>query len=489
MPAFYANLIFLVLINLLVKPLYVFGVDRKVQVLLAEDGGGGSYGLYFALFNFSYLFYMLLDLGLTDYNRRAVAREPERLGNFLPNFLAAKMLLVIVYLLLLFAGAWSMGYGPEALRLLVPLAAMQVFLSLLLYFRSNLGGLHRFRLDGLFSVLDRLLMIGLGAALIGGGSLTVERFAWAQALAYAVASAACGAVVALLAHRQESVGESQGSRIDRREVVQIFRDSLPFALLVLLMTLYGRMDSIFLERLLPEGIGAREADVYARGFRLFDALQNFALLFGHLVAPMFARLLQQNERTETLVRQSFGLLWAFSTTAGIACFFYREQLYGLLYEGTGHGPHDALVLGLLLLAFGNVSAVYIFGSLLGAGNHLRTLNGIALCALLLNVLLNWWLVPEHLALGAAVAALCTQTLSGAAHLFFGVRLMGLRLPVGYWARLAACAGGSAGLFFGAVQLGASWPLFFAALAGSGVLALLTGTVALSWMNRFRPGSM
>jgi O-antigen/teichoic acid export membrane protein len=479
MPQFYANLVFLVLINLLVKPLYVFGIDRKVQVLLAENDGGGSYGLYFALFNFSYLFYMLLDLGLTEYNRRAVAREPERLGEFLPNFLVAKLLLVFVYLGLLFAGAWAMGYGWPALRLLLPLAAMQVFLSLLLYFRSSLGGLHRFRLDGLFSVLDRLLMIAFGAALIWGGALTVERFAWAQALAYAVAALTCGLVVWMLVRRQAVPQQRGGIGVDRRAVFEVFRESLPFALLVLLMTLYGRMDSIFLERLLPEGVGAREADVFARGFRLFDALQNFALLFGHLVAPMFARLLQRGERPEPLVRQSFGALWAFSTTAGVACFFYQEPLYQLLYEGTGHGPDDARVLGLLLLAFGNVSAVYIFGSLLGAGNRLGMLNAIALGALVLNVLLNVWWVPRYGAYGAAMAAFCTQTLSGVAHLYGTVRLMRLRLPWGYWARLVLFALGTAGLFFAAQQWGATWPLFFGAFAATGLWALLTGTVGLS----------
>lgn len=483
MPQFYSNLAFLVFVNLLVKPLYVFGIDRKVQVALAESDGGGSYGLYFALFNFSYLFYMLLDLGLTDFNRRAVAREPERVGEFLPNFLVAKAMLGGLYLCLLFLGAWAVGYGPAAFQLLVPLAVMQLFLSLLLYFRSNLGGLLYFRLDGLFSVLDRLLMIGFGAALLWGDLLTVGRFAWAQALAYGLSAVICGvAVWALAKKRRPKMPASTASapwKIDRKHVAKVFRDSLPFALLALLMTLYGRTDSIFLERLLPEGTGAREADVFARGFRLFEALQNFALIFGHLVTPLFVRLLEQKESPEPLVRQSFGLLWAFAATAAVASFFYQNQLYGLLYEGTGHGPQDARVLGLLLLSFANVAMVYIFGSLLGAANRLRVLNGIALSALLINVLLNIVLVPRYQALGAATSALCTQTLSGIAHVVAAVWLLRLRLGWGYWARIALFSAGTTGLFLAAAQMGGTWTLFFAAGLGAGLLAVATKMIDIS----------
>ena len=59
---FFQNLLFLIFINLLVKPFYVLGVDRPVQNLVGHE----SYGLYFALFNFSFLFNIVLDIGITN---------------------------------------------------------------------------------------------------------------------------------------------------------------------------------------------------------------------------------------------------------------------------------------------------------------------------------------------------------------------------------------------------------------------------------------
>lgn len=47
---FVLNLVFLLLINILIKPLFIFGVDLGVQNRIGAD-----YGLYFALLNLAYL--------------------------------------------------------------------------------------------------------------------------------------------------------------------------------------------------------------------------------------------------------------------------------------------------------------------------------------------------------------------------------------------------------------------------------------------------
>ena len=49
------------------------------------------------------------------------------------------------------------------------------------------------------------------------------------------------------------------------------------ALLILLMTLYYRIDTLMLERLLPDG--ARQAGLYAQGFRFVEALNMLGYLF------------------------------------------------------------------------------------------------------------------------------------------------------------------------------------------------------------------
>jgi hypothetical protein len=80
---FLFNLILLVGINLLIKPFYAFGIDLQVQ----NRVGLSEYGLYFALFNFSFLFQILTDLGIQQYNSRFIAQNPALASKYLPHFL------------------------------------------------------------------------------------------------------------------------------------------------------------------------------------------------------------------------------------------------------------------------------------------------------------------------------------------------------------------------------------------------------------------
>src|SRR5690242_1120489 len=56
---FLINLALVLVLNLLVKPFYILGIDAEVQVRV----GTSAYGTYYALLSLSFLLNMLLDLG------------------------------------------------------------------------------------------------------------------------------------------------------------------------------------------------------------------------------------------------------------------------------------------------------------------------------------------------------------------------------------------------------------------------------------------
>ena len=69
---FFSNLIWLIFFNLLIKPYAIFGIDAEVQNRVGTE----TYGMYFTLLNFTLLFNILLDVGITNYNTRYVAQYP-----------------------------------------------------------------------------------------------------------------------------------------------------------------------------------------------------------------------------------------------------------------------------------------------------------------------------------------------------------------------------------------------------------------------------
>ena len=138
---FIKNIIFLLFLNLLVKPFWILGVDREVQNLL----GDASYGTYQALFNFSYLFYILLDLGITNFNSRAVAQDPKNLSKHFGGLTEIKLLLGLLYAAAVFVVGYFCGYNEGLkFKLLCWCGLNQILLSFILFLRSNIQGLLAF---------------------------------------------------------------------------------------------------------------------------------------------------------------------------------------------------------------------------------------------------------------------------------------------------------------------------------------------------------
>jgi O-antigen/teichoic acid export membrane protein len=279
----------------------------------------------------------------------------------------------------------------------------QFLLSFILYLRSNISGLLLFRTDSLMSVLDRVLMILICSVLIWGHVTStpfqIEWFVYAQSAAYLLT-----ALTALLI----VIKKAAFKRLNWNGpfFVMIIKQSFPFAILVMLMAFYNRIDPVMIERLLPEEIGDSEAGIYASAFRLLDASNNIAYLFSVLLLPLFARMIKEKESIGQIVRLGFTLLIILSATVAIGSHFYSYEIMDLMY--TAHVEESTAVFRILILGFMGVSTSYIFGTLLTANGNLKLLNIVAACGMILNLLINIILVPRFLAVGSAWASLVTQ---------------------------------------------------------------------------------
>lgn len=408
---FVKNLSLLLVLNLLIKPFWILGIDRSVQ----NTVGAEEYGFYFAVFNFSFLFNILLDFGITNFNNKNIAQNNHLLTKYLSNLLVLKLLLFVVYLVVTFTSAIFIKYSQEQIQLLYFLGVNQFLISLILYLRSNLGGLHLFRTDAMISVLDRSLMIIICAVLLWGNVVNefkIQYYIYAQTAGYCIT--AC--ITFLLVLRRTHMKHFR-LQWNYPFLLAIIRKSFPFAILVLLMTFYNRIDSVMLERLLDDG--ARYSGIYASAYRLLDATNMIAYLFAVLLLPIFARMIKQKDNIEHLLKLAFTLIITPAIIIASAAFFYSEQIMEFLYPAH---PGETLadyqyriiessrVFGLLMTCFLAISSTYIFGTLLTANGSLWHLNTIALTGMLLNILLNFLLIPLYHATGSAVASLMTQML-------------------------------------------------------------------------------
>jgi O-antigen/teichoic acid export membrane protein len=172
------------------------------------------------------------------------------------------------------------------------------------------------------------------------------------------------------------------------------------------MTFYNRIDPVMLEGLLPETTGNEQVGIYASGFRLLDAANMIAYLFGVLLIPIFSRMIKKKQPIEKMLKLSFTLIITLAVIVGFSSFFYSAEIMNLLYET--HIEESTAVFRLLIPGFIAVSTTYIFGTLLTANGNLKQLNIIAFMGLLINMGLNYLLIPGMMASGSAIASLVTQ---------------------------------------------------------------------------------
>ena len=420
-----SGLFWVLLANLLVKPFWILGIEVGVQNAVGNE----AYGFYYAIFSFSYIFNILLDLGLTNFNTRNIAQHPQLIGKHLSGILGIKLLLLGLYVVVTFTVGLVLGYGSDEFRLLALLTLCQFLNSLILYLRSNFEGLLLFRWDSLFSVLDRLLMIVICGCLLWSPlreRFNIYWFVYAQLAAYGITALLALAVIGRKAGLRRL-------RWDRRFFLVILRKSAPFALLVLLMAAYGHVDSIVLRAMASD----EQAGIFAGAFRLLDALTMVAYLVSVPLLPVFSRLCKEMKSTTPthyqlpttnypladILRLVFWPMMLFAVGAAVVCAVWAEPVMRLLY----HGRAALYVPVFRVIIFGiiPIGLTYIFGTLLTAGGYLRQLNTFAAVSLVLNIVVNMLLIPRFGAVGSAWASLSTQSFMAVAQVLLSVKMFHL----------------------------------------------------------------
>ncbi|MFH2140848.1 MAG: oligosaccharide flippase family protein [Bacteroidota bacterium] len=413
---FLTNLALLILLNLLIKPFWIFGIEVSVQ----NTVGAENYGFYFTLFNFSLILNILLDLGITNFNNRNISQNNHLLSKHFSSLIVLKFLFAISYGIISIAVAFLIGWGWSEMKLLLILIFNQILSSFILYFRSNISGLQFFRIDSMISVLDRFLMILICGLLLWGNitkqTFQIEWFVYAQTVAYGITFIIAFFIV-------YTKCDFLKLNYDRTFFFAILKKSLPFALLILLMTFYNRVDPIMLERLLPDG--QLQAGIYAQGYRILDAANNFAFLFPTLLLPMFSKMLKNKESVNQLLKLSFLLLIVPAMTLSIGCLFYSYDIMNLFYQE--HAEVSAPIFMYIMIGFVSISSTHIFGTLLTANGNLKLLNLVSGSGMVVNIVLNIILIPIFGAKGAAITSLCTQTFTALVQILIARKIFNLSI--------------------------------------------------------------
>lgn len=452
------------MVNLIVKPVWIFAIDLKVQ----NTVGYTTYGSYMALLSFSLIFQIILDFGLQSYNTRIISRHPGKFQRLFPNMIIAKGILSIGYLIMVMLLGLLTGFRGSHLYLLLLLCFVQVLNSFVLYLRSNISGMQHFKTDSLLSVADKLLMIGICSFLLYNRAFAahfeISWFVWAQIAAYLVTTV----IAFVLCIR---FAKLDWAHFDYKRIWHICRGSFPYALLIFLMAVYIRSSPFLTERLSANG--PQETGVYAAAFRLLDAGNNMTgVLFAGILLSLFGRLLITRQSLVPIIRTSINLLIPVAVTAAAVAFYFGFEIMKLQHHDAT--VYDGKVFTILMFTFPAYCSSYVYATLLTANGNIRQLIIISVIGVIISLTLNFILVPRYGAEGAVISDCCTHLTVAILNVFTAKKLLGLRQNMAWLLQLIAF---SLAMFIitGVIhhlQLNLLSSLFFIALSAAAAVFLL-----------------
>jgi len=421
--SFIRGVSFFFVLNILIKPIWIFGIDMVVQNRVGPE----IYGEYFAVLNLTLMFAVLLDAGINMSNTRNVAGETGNIGDFFPSLVGLRFSLLILFLLVVGSIGIVLGYDSKMMGMLAWLGFNQFLLASVLFVRSYVGGLRWFSWDAFLSIADKVFMV-----LVVGYFLYFQKEKTFQ-IEYLIAGQTAAYFLAL----------STGLGVIRRELGKMqwlpkiavmrkkLREALPYATLILLMGLYTRMDGVMIERI----SGKEASGMYAGAFRLLDIAIQMGVLFSFVLIPIITRKIQQKAYFGTLMRSSFNLLLSISLSAVVISVFFKNEIIHLFYLHAT--PRMSITFAVLMCTLPAFYMGYLFGSALTAGGQTRILNRIAIGGLIINFFLNIIAISLYGELGAAVTTLITQWLAALLQMIAAKRIYNIKIAKIQWASLVA----------------------------------------------------
>jgi Uncharacterized membrane protein, putative virulence factor len=329
--------------------------------------------------------------------------------------------LFVVYALLIVSIGYILGYGAEELWLLACIAIMQWFNSLLQFFRSIISAHHHFKLDSFLSVLDKLLMIVLCGYLLYFSvyrtQFDIRWFVYAQILTNVFS------VLVAVFFVIKKYSRIQWSESSLKDTLTIIRQSLPYALLIMLMAVYMRTDMLLLERLSDSA----RAGQYARATRLLDFFNMIGFLFAGILLPMFSRMYANKHPVQPLVHTASVVLIVSSLAVAAFTWSYAADIVQLIYRKPD--TTTSYLLMITMLSFPAYSVMYIYSTLLTAYGNLPLLIRLVMIGSFLSILLNLWLIPIYQAKACAWVALAVNGLLAVLYIIYCIKECGLEYNI------------------------------------------------------------
>jgi len=394
--------------NLIIKNiswLFLGQVGVKViaffyTIFLARTLGVSNFGLYVYVLTAFTLVSSLADLGFNRFIVRDLAKDKDSVAKYLSNVLPLRFILNFVVVVLVSIILFLFDKDPLRSKLAVLGLFSIVFNGTALTFDSIFVSLEKMRLSALASIIFNFSIAVLGVFLIAVLRISTLGAVLALVLGH-ITYLVAGLVIIFKIKIIPRLSFDFG--FWRKAVL----GSLPYGVLAVLGLIYLRIDAVILTFLK----GEQSTGYYGAAFKFLDGINFIPVVVSTAIFPSMARLHDQSiSKLKSLYFQAVLGLLAVSLVVTTILFLFAPFLISILYSET----YNPSILALKILAF---TAIFSFIQvptahlLFATDKYLKEVISLSLFGVLLNIVLNFVLIPKFDFYGSSFATVVTEAVS------------------------------------------------------------------------------
>ncbi|MBD1940405.1 flippase [Microcoleus sp. FACHB-68] len=371
------------------------GLGLVVGVLLARYLGPEQFGLYNYTISFVVLFSPLATLGLDSIVIRDIVREPLSKLETLGTAFVLKLIGSFITFCLATGAIFFLRFDDNLAHWLVGLAAVasifQAFDVIEFWFNSQIKskyGIYAKYSAFIFVNVLRIVLIQMNASLIA--------FAWLIFIESLLSA------VGLVIVYQASGDNALAWQVSIKRAKQLLKDSWPLLLSSISIVIYMRIDQVMLGEL------ASIADIgnYSVAVRLVEVWYIIPMTLNQALFPSIVNLKKVAPETyEARIQRLYTLMIWMAIIAAILISYISSQLVKVIY-----GEQYIEAAPILSIQAWMATSVF-FGvaraSWVTTEGYLLDEMYVNIIGCILNVILNFILIPTQGAIGATVASLLT----------------------------------------------------------------------------------
>lgn len=364
---------------------------------IARVIGAQKLELYLSALAITTVFGIFIDLGLTPVLIRETAKKPEHGFRFLENVLSFKVCTAILAYAAVLLYVLLFHYSA-AIRSLVAVSGLIMIMdSFVLSFYATFRGFQILKYEAIGTIINKILVIAIGIVGLKMG-LGVRFLVWSIFFGSLFnLSYAMFLLVKKLRWRPRFSWDATMARY-------LGVIAVPFAVASIFVTVYGYLDQLFLSN--PAFVAGKNDFYlawYGTAYKLTYALQFLpAALVAAIFPAMSSYFHSDRGRLTSTLERALSYLIILAVPIATAVVLLAEKLIVTVYGNVFRPsilPLQILIVGLVFI-FMN----YPVGYLLNAANR-QTRNTIHIgIALIINFVLNFFLIPRFTYVGAAVSS-------------------------------------------------------------------------------------